>query len=76
MQQVQRTLASKQFSLVLTVLLVAAVAGIWAISTVSASKPATIGAAVPAEAAAAILPMELMIIRGGQLPVADYTEPF
>lgn len=78
MQQVQSTPAGRKFGLALTVLLVAfaVAAGVWAKSTVFASKPAAAGITAPAEASAAISPMELMVTLGRQLPVSDYVEPF
>jgi hypothetical protein len=70
----------RKFSLRLTVLIIVAVVGGWAMSAVFASKPSpTVGAAVdaPAPAEAAIIsPMELMIGRGRHLPIGDYVEPF
>ena len=71
----------RKFSLRLTVLIVAAVVGGWAISTVFASKPSTVGAVnapaqAPAEASAILSPLELMILRGRHLPPAEYVEPF
>lgn len=69
----------KKFSLRLTALIIVAVVGGWAISTVFASKSSTVGVAnapAPAEASVAISPMELMIGRGRHLPVSDYVEPF
>jgi hypothetical protein len=71
----------RKFSLRLTALIIVAVIGGWAVSSVFASKPSTVGAATteanaPAEAAAIITPMELMIGRGRHLPVAEYVEPF
>jgi hypothetical protein len=68
-----------KFSLRLTALVVIAVVGGWAISTVFASKPATtVGAAnAPAPAEASVLsPMELMMRRSRPLPIDDYVEPF
>jgi hypothetical protein len=77
MQQVQNMPAWGKFGLVLMLsLLVAVAAGVWAKSTVFAPKPATAGVTAPAEASAAITPMEFMITRGRQLPVTDYVEPF
>jgi hypothetical protein len=77
MQQVPPASPWRRFSLRLTALFIAAVIGGWAISTVFASKPSTVGARAlaPAEASA-ISPMELMLGRGRTLPVADYVEPF
>jgi hypothetical protein len=67
----------RKFSLRLTALIVVAVVGGWAMSAVFASKPAsTVGARAPAEAAAIISPMELMIGRGRNLPETEYVEPF
>jgi hypothetical protein len=77
MQQVQSIPAWGKFGLVLMLsLLVAVATGAWAKSTVFAAKPATAGITAPAEASAAISPMELMITRGRQLPVTEYVEPF
>ena len=75
MQQVQFTPAWKKFSLALAVLLSAVVIGVWAKPTGSTS-PATVGAAVPVEASAGVSPMEMMILRGRDLPATDYAEPF
>ena len=75
MQEVQHTSAWRTFGVALSAFLVAAVVGAWAASSVFASKPATVGAATSAEAAA-ISPMELMATHGRQLPVTDYAEPF
>ena len=75
MLHVQTTPGWRKFSLALTALLAAAVIGVWAKPTGSVSTTATVGA-VPAEASAAISPMELMMLRGRHLPVADYAEPF
>ena len=69
----------RKFSLRLTALIVVAVVGGWAMSTVFASKPSTVGVAnapAPAEASAIITPMEMMIGHGRHLPVGDYVEPF
>jgi hypothetical protein len=71
----------RKFSLRLTALIIVAVVGGWAMSVVFASKPSTVGAAAmqanaPAEAAAIISPMELMIGRGRHVPIGDYVEPF
>jgi hypothetical protein len=71
----------RKFSLRLTALLIVAVVGGWAMSAVFASKPSTVGAATtqahaPAEAAAIISPMELMIGRGRHLPITEYVDPF
>ena len=76
MQQVQFTPAWKKFSLALMALIAAAIVGVWAKPTSSVSMSATVGAAIPVEASAAISPMELMIRRGRNLPVTDYVEPF
>jgi hypothetical protein len=75
MQKVQFTPAWKKFSLALVVLLTVAVIVVWAKPTASTS-PATVGAAIPVEASAAISPMELMIRRGHNLAPTDYAEPF
>jgi hypothetical protein len=75
MQQIQFTPAWKKISLALAVLLTAAVIVVWAKPTSSVS-PATVGAAIPVEASAAISPTELMIRRGHNLPATDYAEPF
>ena len=75
MKEVQHTSAWRTFSVALTVFLVVAAAGAWAVSSGFASKPATVGAATPAEAAA-ISPMELMVTHGRPLPVTEYVEPF
>lgn len=64
----------KRVSVVLTALVAAAFIGVWAKPT--APTPSTVGAAVPAEAGAAIAPMELMILRGRRLPPMEYVEPF
>jgi flagellar basal body-associated protein FliL len=76
MKAVQHTSAWRTFSIALSVLLVVAAVGAWAVSSVFASKPSTAGVAAPVEAAAAISPMEFMITRGRHLPVTDYAEPF
>lgn len=76
MKEVQHTSAWRTFSIALTVFLVVAAAGAWAVSGGLASKPATVGAAAPVEASAAISPMELMATHGRPLPVTDYAEPF
>jgi hypothetical protein len=77
MQQIPYASPWRKFSLRLTALIIVAVVGGWAMSTVFASKPATtVGARAPAEASAAISPMEFMIIRGRQLPVTEYVDPF
>lgn len=76
MKEVQHTSAWRTFSVALTVFLVVAAAGAWAVSSVFASKPATVGAAAPVEPSAAISPMELMATHGRQLPVTEYAEPF
>jgi hypothetical protein len=66
----------RKFSLRLTALIVVAIVGGWAVSTVLASKPtSTVGARTPVEASA-ISPMDLMILRGRHLPATDYVEPF
>lgn len=75
MKEVQHTSARRTFSVALTVFLVAAAAGAWAVSSVFGSKPATVGVAAPV-AASAISPMELMVRHGRPLPVTDYAEPF
>ena len=68
----------RKFNLRLTVLVVVAVFGAWAVSTVLASKPVTVGLSGggPVEASAIISPMELMMSRGRSLPATDYVEPF
>lgn len=77
MQSIPYASPWRKFSLRLTALIVVAVVGGWAISAVFASKPATTaGARVPAEASAAISPMELMIRLGRNLPEQEYVEPF
>ena len=76
MKEVQHTSAWRTFSVALSVFLVAAAAGAWAVSGVFASKPVTVGVGAPMEAAAAISPMELMATHGRPLPVTDYAEPF
>ena len=77
MQQFPYASPWRKFSLRLTALIIVAVVGGWAMSAVFASKPSTVGAAVaPAEASAAISPMELMIRRGRQLSATEYVEPF
>ena len=75
MKEVQHTSAWRTFSVALTVFLIAAAAGAWAVSGVFASKPATVGAGA-VEASAAISPMELMVTHGRPLPVTEYAEPF
>ena len=75
MKEVQHTSAWRTFSVALTVFLVVAAAGAWAVSSGFASKPAMVGTAAPGEAAA-ISPMELMATHGRPLPVTDYAEPF
>jgi hypothetical protein len=77
MQKLSPVSPWRTFSLGVTVLAIVAIVGGWAISTVFASKPSTVGARplAPAEASV-IAPMELMIGRGRNLPVADYVEPF
>lgn len=74
MPQTQVNPTWKKLSLVLTALVAVAVIGLWAKPT--APTPSTVGAAVPAEAGAAISPMELMILRGRKLPPMEYVEPF
>ena len=74
MPQTQVNPTWKKLSLVLTALVAVAVIGLWAKPT--APTPSTVGAAVPAEAGAAIAPMELMILRGRRLPPMEYVEPF
>jgi hypothetical protein len=77
MQRIPHASPWRKFSLRLTALIVIAVIGGWAMSTVFASKPATtVGARAPAEASAIISPMELMISHGRQLPAQEYVEPF
>jgi hypothetical protein len=76
MKAVQHTSAWRTFSVALSVFLVAAAVGAWAVSSVFASKPSTVGVAAPVEASAAISPMELMATHGRPLPVTDYAEPF
>jgi hypothetical protein len=76
MKAVQHTSAWRTFTIALSIFLVAAAAGAWAVSGVFASKPSTVGAATPVEAAAAISPMELMATHGRPLPVTEYAEPF
>ena len=76
MKEVQHTSAWRTFSVALSVFLVAAAVGAWAVSSVFASKPSTVGVAAPVEASAAISPMELMATHGRPLPVTDYAEPF
>ena len=80
MKEVQRTSArntsaSRTFGIALTVFLVVAAAGAWAVSNMFASKPTTVGVANPV-AASAISPMDLMVTHGRVLPVTDYAEPF
>jgi hypothetical protein len=74
MSQIQVTPTWKKVSFALTALVAVAVVGLWAKPT--APTPSTVGAAVPAEAAAAISPMEFMILRGRKLPPMEYVEPF
>ncbi len=76
MQSIADASPWRKFSLRLTALIIIAVVGGWAMSAVFASKPATVGAAAPVEASAAISPMELMATHGGPLPVTEYAEPF
>jgi hypothetical protein len=76
MKEVQHTSAWRTFSVALTVFLIAAAAGAWAVSSVFASKPVTVGVGAPVEASAAISPMELMATHGRPLPVTEYAEPF
>jgi hypothetical protein len=74
MQEVQDMRAWRNFTLIL--MLVLAVVGVWAVSTVFASKPATVGAAATSEEATLISPMEMMLVRGRHVPIGDYAEPF
>lgn len=66
----------QKFSLRLTALIIVAIVGGWAMSTVFASKPSTVGARAPAEAGVIISPLDLMIGRGRSLPETEYVEPF
>jgi hypothetical protein len=75
MKEVQHKSAWRTFSVALTVFLIAAAAGAWAVSGVFASKSATVGVGA-VEASAAISPMELMATHGRPLPVTEYAEPF
>jgi len=75
MKEVQHTSTWRTFSIALMVFLVVAAAGVWSVSGGFASKPTTVGAATPVEAAA-ISPMELMVTHGRPLPATDYVEPF
>jgi len=74
MQEITNMRAWRNFTLIL--MLVLAVIGAWAASTVLASKPAHVDASEAPEEAALISPMELMLVRGRHLPIGDYTEPF
>jgi hypothetical protein len=76
MKAIQHASPWRKFSLRLIALIIVSVAGGWALSSVFASKPATVGAAAPVAAAAAISPLELMATHGRQLPVTEYAEPF
>jgi hypothetical protein len=76
MKEIQHASGWRTLSVALTVFVIAAAAGAWAVSSVFASKPATVGAAAPVEASAAIAPMELMVTHGRPLPVTEYAEPF
>jgi hypothetical protein len=76
MQSIPYASPWRKFSLRLTALVVLAIVGGWAMSAVFASKPATtVGARAPAEASV-MSPMELMILRGRNLPATEYVEPF
>jgi hypothetical protein len=76
MKEVQHTSGWRKFSLGLTALIIVSVVGGWALSSVFASKPSTVGVGAPVEASAAISPMELMVTHGRPLPVTEYAEPF
>jgi hypothetical protein len=75
MQRIPYEAPWQKFSLRLTALIIVAVVGGWAISTVFASKPSTVGVRAPAEAGI-ISPLDLMIGRGRTLPETEYVEPF
>jgi hypothetical protein len=76
MQRITYAAPWQKFSLRLTALIIVAVVGGWAMSTVFASRPSTVGVRAPAEAGVFISPLDLMIGRGRSLPETEYVEPF
>ena len=76
MQRIPYAAPWQKFSLRLTALIIVAVVGGYAMSTVFASKPSTVGQRAPAEAGAIISPLDLMIGRGRTLLETEYVEPF
>ena len=73
MQQKQNVPLWKKVGLVLTVLVVAAVAGAWAKSTIFVWEPATAATSMPT-AATRMSPLDMMRHHRGDLPT-EYFDP-
>lgn len=76
MQGIPHASPWRKFGVRLTALIVVAIVGGWAMSVVLASRPTTTADARAPGGASAIAPIDLMILRGRNLPATEYVEPF